>query len=145
MKTFFSGTIIVMLMGSGIGDPGSVGSRFLVSSFIASLRAQGQTPAGNAENGKAVFLKARCFSCHGTVGQGGPGGRLAPKPVPFAAFRTFLRQGKVNSPATNRNWAGMPPFSTKFLSDADLADIYAYLTSIPEPPAPASIPLLAQP
>ena len=125
--------VVVILMGSGIGG------------FIASLRAQVPAPAGNAENGKAVFLKAKCFSCHGTVGQGGPGGRLAPKPVTFPAFRTFVRQGKVNSPATNRNWAGMPPFSTKFISDAELADIYAYLTSIPEPPATASIPLLSQP
>jgi mono/diheme cytochrome c family protein len=39
----------------------------------------------------------------------------------------------------------MPPFSTKFISDAELSDIYAYLMSIPEPPATASIPLLSQP
>jgi ubiquinol-cytochrome c reductase cytochrome c subunit len=117
----------------------------LIGIAAAGMHAQGTAPAGNAESGKAVFIKAKCFSCHGTVGQGGPGGRLAPKPVAFAAFRTFVRQGKVNSPATNRNWAGMPPFSTKFISDTELADIYAYLTSIPEPPAPASIPLLSQP
>jgi mono/diheme cytochrome c family protein len=117
----------------------------LIGLAAAGKEAPGTAPAGNAENGKAVFITAKCFSCHGTVGQGGPGGRLAPKPVAFAAFRTFVRQGKVNSPATNRNWAGMPPFSTKFISDAELADIYAYLTSIPEPPATASIPLLSQP
>jgi hypothetical protein len=28
--------------------------------------------------------------------------------------------------------------------DAELADVYAYLTSIPTPPATASIPLLSQ-
>ena len=90
-------------------------------------------------------MKARCFSCHGTVGQGGPGGRLAPKPIAFAAFRTLVRQGKVNNPTANRNWTGMPPFSPRFISDSELADIYAYLTSIPEPPATGSIPLLAAP
>ena len=112
---------------------------------VVGLAAQAAPPAGNADNGKAVFIKAKCFSCHGTVGQGGPGGRLAPKPVPFAAFRTFVRQGKVNNPGVNRNWAGMPPFSTRYISDAELADIYAYLASIAEPVPPASIPLLAQP
>jgi ubiquinol-cytochrome c reductase cytochrome c subunit len=118
---------------------------FVIGLAAAGLRAQATAPVGNAENGRAIFMKARCFSCHGTVGQGGPGGRLAPKPVAFPAFRTFVRQGKVNSPAANRNWSGMPPFSAKFISDTELADIYAYLASIPEPPAPANIPLLSQP
>ena len=36
----------------------------------------------------------------------------------------------------------MPPYSEKILSDGDLADIYAYLQSIPKPPDAASIPLL---
>ena len=35
----------------------------------------------------------------------------------------------------------MPPFSDKILSDGDLADIYAYLQSIPKPDV-NSIPLL---
>ena len=122
-----------------------IGSVLLLGLAAAGVQAQVNAPAGNADNGKAVFLKAKCFSCHGTVGQGGPGGRLAPKPVPFAAFRTFVRQGKVNNPAANRNWTGMPPFSARFISDAELADIYAYLASIPEPLPPVSIPLLAQP
>jgi mono/diheme cytochrome c family protein len=42
--------------------------------------------------------------------------------------------------STNR---AMPPFSDKILSDGDLADIYAYLQSIPKPPAVNSIPLLS--
>jgi mono/diheme cytochrome c family protein len=122
-----------------------IASIVVVIGLAVGLHAQSAAPAGNPENGKAAFMKAKCFSCHGTVGQGGPGGRLAPRPVPFAAFRTFVRQGKVNSPAANRNWSGMPPFSTKFISDAELADIYAYLASIPEAPVPASIPALSQP
>ena len=36
----------------------------------------------------------------------------------------------------------MPPYSGKILSDGDLADIYAYLQSIPKPPDATSIPLL---
>jgi len=41
--------------------------------------------------------------------------------------------------STNR---AMPPYSGKILSDGDLADIYAYLQSIPKPPDATSIPLL---
>jgi hypothetical protein len=36
----------------------------------------------------------------------------------------------------------MPPYTSKVVSDAELADIYAYLQSIPTPPPASSIPLL---
>jgi hypothetical protein len=36
----------------------------------------------------------------------------------------------------------MPPYSETILSDGDLADIYAYLQSIPKPPDANSLPLL---
>ena len=43
--------------------------------------------------------------------------------------------------STNR---AMPPYSEKVLSNEDLADIYAYLQSIPKAPDYKSIPLLNQ-
>ena len=109
------------------------------------VHAQGAAAPGNATNGKTVYMKAACYGCHGTMGQGGPGGRLAPKPIPAAAFTSYVRKGKVNNPGANRHWAGMPPYSAKFISDSELADIYAYLASIAEPPAVSSIPLLTGP
>jgi mono/diheme cytochrome c family protein len=36
----------------------------------------------------------------------------------------------------------MPPFTPKVVSDAQLADIYAFLRSLPPPPDPDTIPLL---
>jgi ubiquinol-cytochrome c reductase cytochrome c subunit len=36
----------------------------------------------------------------------------------------------------------MPAYSEKALSDRDIADIHAYLASIPAPPAVKDIPLL---
>jgi mono/diheme cytochrome c family protein len=36
----------------------------------------------------------------------------------------------------------MPPYTKKVVSDRELADIYAYLQSIPQPPAAKSIPIL---
>ena len=69
------------------------------------------------------------------VGQGGIAGpRLAPEPMPFEAFHGFVRSSSRQ----------MPPYREQILSDADLADIHAYLQSIPKPKDYKSIPLLAQ-
>jgi mono/diheme cytochrome c family protein len=117
----------------------------LTAALIAGERADAQTvpQSGNAANGKTTYLKAGCQACHGTMGQGGTGPRLAPKPIAMAPFVNFVRNGTVNNPRANRYWTGMPPYSTKFLSDAEVADVYAYLASIAEPPPPANIPLLS--
>jgi len=89
--------------------------------------------AGSAEHGKQLFIvKAGCYQCHGTVGQGGTGPHLAPKPLAIATLSVIVRKGV----------RGMPSYSAKVLSDADLADIRAYLLTIPEPPAASSIALL---
>jgi mono/diheme cytochrome c family protein len=36
----------------------------------------------------------------------------------------------------------MPPFRAKVMSDQELADVYAYIKSIPEPKPAKDIPLL---
>ena len=91
-------------------------------------------PAGNARNGRALVLKIACYQCHGTEGQGGAAGpRIAPAPMlAFPAFAAYLRAPRGE----------MPPYTSKVLSDQDLADIYAYLAGLPRPPAVESIPLL---
>ena len=91
-------------------------------------------PAGNADNGKKLFRTDGCYQCHGYVGQGGTGTgpRIAPNPPPWSVVSVYVRAPKGQ----------MPAFNTKFLKDADLADIYAYLKSIPEPPKVKDIPLL---
>jgi mono/diheme cytochrome c family protein len=38
----------------------------------------------------------------------------------------------------------MPRYPAEYVSQQDLADIYAYLQSVPSAPDPASIPLLNQ-
>ena len=99
------------------------------------LLAPGATLAASAENGKQVFMRAGCWQCHGTVGQGGAAGpKLAPDPLPFDALSSFVR-------TTNRQ---MPAYREEVLSDADLADLYAYLNSIPQGPDAKTIPLLNQ-
>jgi mono/diheme cytochrome c family protein len=96
----------------------------------------GHAFGASAEHGKAAFIQHGCWQCHGTMGQGSiatsGGKRLAPNPIPWEAFSGFVR-------STNR---AMPPYSEKILSDGDLADIYAYLQSVSQPPDANAIPLL---
>jgi mono/diheme cytochrome c family protein len=106
------------------------------TALVVLLLGQGPTFAASAEQGKTAFIRHGCWQCHGTVGQGSVrtsgGRRLAPDPMPWEAFSAFVR-------SANRD---MPPYSETILSDSDLADIYAYLQSIPKPPDVNSIPLL---
>jgi mono/diheme cytochrome c family protein len=91
--------------------------------------------AASAEKGKAGFVQHGCWQCHGYNGQGGVTGlKLAPDPIPFETLSNFVR-------TTNR---AMPPYREEILSNEDLADIYAYLQSIPKDPDAKSIPLLNQ-
>jgi mono/diheme cytochrome c family protein len=91
--------------------------------------------AASAEHGKSVFMQKGCWQCHGTQGQGAvTGPRLAPDPLPYETLSAFVR-------TTSR---AMPPYHEKVLSDADLKDIYAYLSSIPKPANVKDIPLLNQ-
>lgn len=91
--------------------------------------------AASAEKGRAAFMKYGCWQCHGTVGQGGvTGAKLAPDPLPYEGFSAFVR-------TTNRT---MPPYRETVLPESDLADIHAYLQSIPKATDPKTIPLLNQ-
>ena len=88
----------------------------------------------SAENGKKLWMKDGCYECHGTVGQGGVGPRLAMPAIALPTLSAIVRKGV----------GGMPPYSAKVLSDAELGDIHAYLESIPAPPPAKSIALLNQ-
>ena len=96
----------------------------------------GTAHAASAENGKKAFVANGCWQCHGFEGQGSVatsnGSVIAHTELPFDAFESFVRSTK----------RAMPPYREAILSSADLADIYAYLQSVPKPPAVASIPLL---
>ena len=97
------------------------------------LLAAGLLHAQDAANGKKLFSSVGCYECHGRVGQGGSAGpRLAPRPVPLEALVAYVRHPS----------GAMPPYSAKLVTDAQLADIHAYLASIPRPAK--DIPLLKQ-
>ncbi len=101
------------------------------------LVAQGQpsnAPTGNPEKGKTLFVERACWQCHGLAAQGGgiAGPRLAGRVPAWPAFSRYVR----------RPTEEMIPYTPKSLPDNELADIYAWLRSIPPPPAVSSIPQL---
>ena len=113
----------------------------VVLASVAAMRAQAPpaqaaaTPSGNADEGKKLFVSYGCYQCHGREAQGSSstGPRLGPKPIAFTAFSRYVR----------RPTGQMPPYTAKVVSDADLANIYAFVQNRPAPTA--SIPLLREP
>lgn len=99
----------------------------------AALLLRAQTP-GNVPNGKKIFDSYGCYQCHGHDGHGGAGAKLAPNPIPFAAFSKYVRHPTGE----------MPPYTNKVVTDQELQDIYSYLQSLPQPPQPKNVPLLNQ-
>ena len=60
-----------------------VGSSLAEEILLAEQAGRGGAPAGNAANGRKLFVSNGCYQCHGYVGQGGnAGAKLAPKPLP---------------------------------------------------------------
>jgi mono/diheme cytochrome c family protein len=102
----------------------------------AAALAQSASPSGDAARGKQLFTTIGCTYCHGTVGQGGGGRagglRLANMGIAYPAFLNQLRRPQDE----------MPPYVASALPDKDVADIYAYVASLPPPPDAKSIPIL---
>ena len=117
-----------------------LGAAALAFSIDAPLN--GQTPAtasqatgtaGNVKNGKELYLKYSCYACHGYSGQNGPGTRLVPSRMSLPGFTAYIRNPRQ-----------MPPYTAKVVSDAEAADIFAYLQTLPRSPSAKDIPLLNQ-
>ena len=93
-------------------------------------------PAGDAANGKRLYLADGCFECHGRAGQGGAMNyqtpALAKLEWPVETFVAFLRAAPND----------MPAFSADVLSDKDAADIHAFLQSLPGRQPVKDFPLL---
>ena len=96
--------------------------------------AQNAAPGGDAKRGEGLFMADGCYQCHGTVGQGsrGTGPRLAPNTIPYEAFAAQVRK-----PSNI-----MPPYTAVVLSDAQLADIYAYVKGLPGPAKAEDVKIL---
>ncbi|HEY4265875.1 MAG TPA: c-type cytochrome [Micropepsaceae bacterium] len=98
----------------------------------ASAAAGQEGPAGNAQNGRQLFQAKGCYSCHGFVGQGS---REGPRLTPPLALPALIQQ--LRTPR-----AIMPPYEAALVTDAQAADIHAYLAGLPKPPDPKTVKLL---
>ncbi len=104
--------------------------------FLQSLapEVKADPASANAWNGQRLYMSDGCYECHGNEGQGSTqtgASRIGPIQIPFAAFVAYVREpGPRCRP------------SAKAVSDADLADIYAFLLSRPQSAPAKSIPLL---
>jgi mono/diheme cytochrome c family protein len=106
--------------------------RLTAAAILCVAGANAQSPAGDAARGKQVFIDYTCYACHGFSGQNGTGMRLVPMKMSQTAFTAYVRSPRQ-----------MPSFSAKVLPDAKLADVYAYLKTLPDSAPPArSVPVL---
>ncbi len=103
------------------------------AAFAQDAAPQNTAPKGDPVHGKKVYVADGCWQCHGYQGQGGAGPKLAPTPLPYEAlFRQLRKPRNV-----------MPVYTHVTTPDQDVADIYAYLQSIPKAKTVADIPALA--
>jgi ubiquinol-cytochrome c reductase cytochrome c subunit len=110
-------------------------SKILIGLVLWIGAACAQAPAGNTAAGKDLYMKFNCYACHGFSGQNGSGARLVPMKMTQETFTAFVHKGRGQ----------MPPYSAKVLPDAQLADVYAYIKTLPDKtPAGKSIPVLSK-
>jgi len=107
---------------------------FLVAALCAATALAQDAPKGSAERGKKLFVDLNCNSCHGTHGQGG--GRNSEPTIPAAyPWQGFLNQ--LRKPRLD-----MPAYEEKLVSTQEVADMFAYFSSLKAAPAAKDIPQL---
>lgn len=96
-------------------------------SMGAAAGALAQASPDEVERGRQLYMHNACFSCHGTVGQGGDRGagpKIAPEPYPLVAFTVLVRRPRE----------AMPRYEARFVDDEQLRLIHGYLASIAKGP-----------
>ena len=103
-----------------------------VTTLVAQTAQSPQpAPPGNIEKGRLGFVRVGCAQCHGREAQGSPttGPRLGPNGLPYPAFARYVRAPRLQ----------MPPYTEKILTEADLADLYAFVQSRPKATTPPAL------
>jgi len=99
----------------------------LCAGAIATAARAQDAPRGDAANGKRLYMDNNCFTCHGHAGQGGayngPAPVLAKTAMPFEGFLFQLR-----TPSND-----MPAYAASVIPDQGVADILAFVQSLPGP------------
>jgi mono/diheme cytochrome c family protein len=99
------------------------------AAVLASAAGVVAQPAGGGDPkaGHEAYMKLGCYACHGVWGQGTwrDGPRINP-PMPIEAMVQQLRTPRYE----------MPPYVASQVSDKSIADMHAYLQSVPKPVDP---------
>jgi mono/diheme cytochrome c family protein len=124
MRRFARGAVLLLAVGMAV--------TIVVPAAVRGASAA--PPAQDAAHGQELYTRYGCYECHGFAGQGAQatGPRLAPGPIAFGRFVTIVRD-PIDL---------MPRYPAEFVSDEELADIYAFLQTVPRPPAVEEIPQL---
>ena len=110
-------------------------NKLFVSVFASSILTLGLAEAQepSAERGQKTYMRVGCYQCHGSDGQGNDAGTaLTPDPLPPEAIANFIRY----SPGR------MPVYPEEVVSDAEIADMVAFLEAVPPPPEADDIDIL---
>jgi len=110
---------------------GSMTLGLALTAVAGAALAQG-APSGDPVRGEMLYSDVGCYECHNYAANGGAAGPKIAPPMAYEPFLLQLRQPRLV----------MIPYSEEVLSDAQAADIYAYLASLPAPQSADSIPLL---
>jgi mono/diheme cytochrome c family protein len=104
----------------------------LLAAAIAAADEDPGAASGDAARGRVLYTTTyKCYACHGYDAQTGER-RLVPLNFTRDGFATFVQRSPLPQ---------MPAYPDA--SDAELADIYAYIQSLPiDAPAVEEIPLL---
>ena len=106
-----------------------------MSRFSRRPNRRAAAPAGNVEAGKRLYDKHTCYFCHGTAGQGGvAGARVAARPAQRAELHPVCAAAaRIDAGILGKDAVG-----------SGIADILAYLRSLPPAKPVSDIPLLNQ-
>jgi ubiquinol-cytochrome c reductase cytochrome c subunit len=102
----------------------------LAVTVLGSASAQ-EAPKGDPKTGLTNYEKYGCYSCHGIVGQGTlrDGPRINAAAIGYGAVLTQLRNPRYE----------MPAYTAVQIPDSGVADIFAYLTTLPKAPDPKTL------
>jgi len=113
----------------------AVAAALLISGTPAEAEARQVALRGDVERGSVLFVEYSCYACHGYTGETGSGTRLNPPRLNQSGFIAYLR----NPPRP----AQMPPYKQTEATDQNLADIFAFISSLESnSPDVDEIPLL---
>jgi mono/diheme cytochrome c family protein len=109
-----------------------------VAAGVANGICANELPSTNARSnaGKALYARFGCFECHGYAGQGSimSGPPLAGRALPASYVTVYARAPQ----------GIMPPYRAAILSDKDLGEIAAFVSTLPAGRSASEIPELAR-